>query len=1205
MREREQKLVVAANIGKALLEKNESLRSGIMTSMASSSSLFGLSDIEAMINDFPETDHIDYMDTFGTPANEDSDSPPRPVYSPPNTDIDAQSHADFSPARPGSDTTPLAQHMPLPDNDSDYFSRPATNTLAPSVHSDTFAAQDSSTATERAMWVPNEAGLIASQPCSPSASVSSFASHALLSPHASTLRTTSKRNTTMSRHRSRPSLLQIQALEAQKQLASLGEQNDILHQQISELQNEAESARHEGSKRLSRLNKEIRGLKAELEAATRRNVELETNHFSSRSTPLAKSPLPGSVLHGRLGNPSPLLARILDQPETISTTLVPAFASTQQEEAISHHRGLIPSTSNLEDMVRSARTTDGESALLVQLLAKIKELEETNSAMAKAEEDFGSRMGRAMQEDERLRDAFNTVGQDLRADIESTASWTSPDKAFGTFKSPSRARPSQMLPLQGAQITPSHSLRSLNSLSSADSGSDLASLISPSQKRRAPGNRHVIEHRKTVRTALRRAKRELAADVWGLNSDPAHAASEMSRSSTEQSLGTYSIDLSASSSASSSPRAKGVSRRTSYNSLGLGAASRPRIRITPSIEDLGQRRKMQEEVIAGPDQELSQAGDWQDVVTPTLASFPQNASLSPSDAMHVYSARTPVERRSSPTNQDSATGRPSKGSNSTQDGFEVALGLSPFQQKSCKPTARLRRSRSRSSSFGSNFSSAQTRTSLPQSPDPFASPTPAWHQPNRPKFHRSPGSASSQRGRTLGSELGSIFGGDDRKHDFDDDLPQCRRPTAPKHLTATDSEVQALVLHSPVESTALVLRSGFKAEIESDRPTANVGRLVPQCDEEHRDDLECVLTQPVHGQVEEALLDDAPLRPRDAALLARVEAEEQGAWLAEQPIIEPGGLLDEDEPRGAQFDLINAVVEHQAVAWADDDDYGRTISQREAVRLGLLAPSSASSSARRVQLLKGKSRQTPSVFGFGQSAGRKDHNQADSDEGKTHFRLEIESSEQVEHRLRIESVLRRRRHELLRERGFSDEWEDDADHQLQEAELVATYAPTPQRLQEKRLQALVGGTSPQSASSSGRDPRRSTHQWVRDLACVSPTRKGSTAGQEQDQDLTGLDCVGSEDGEFELLDCPTWKKQGGRGTDYFPTSFGARYRPAMVKQRVVHVSQVTYGWVEEWVQFAFVVFLAFVVMVEQGPNRSMRRGRPNASVPQALMNKAE
>ncbi len=101
----------------------------------------------------------------------------------------------------------------------------------------------------------------------------------------------------------------------------------------------------------------------------------------------------------------------------------------------------------------------------------------------------------------------------------------------------------------------------------------------------------------------------------------------------------------------------------------------------------------------------------------------------------------------------------------------------------------------------------------------------------------------------------------------------------------------------------------------------------------------------------------------------------------------------------------------------------------------------------------------------------------------------------------------------------------------------------------------------------------------------------------------GLDCIRPEEGEFELLDCPTWKKQGGRGTDYFPTSFRARYKPSMVKQRVVHVSQVTYGWVEEWVQFAFVVFLAFVVMVEQGPNRNVRRAKPTS--PALLRNKAE
>ncbi len=95
-------------------------------------------------------------------------------------------------------------------------------------------------------------------------------------------------------------------------------------------------------------------------------------------------------------------------------TLLPDSMPAAKDEPVSEQHGLAPSTSTLEEpLVRSTQSTNGESALVVQLLAKIKELEETNAVMAKAELDFGNRVGRAMEEDERLRDAFNTVGQDL------------------------------------------------------------------------------------------------------------------------------------------------------------------------------------------------------------------------------------------------------------------------------------------------------------------------------------------------------------------------------------------------------------------------------------------------------------------------------------------------------------------------------------------------------------------------------------------------------------------------------------------------------------------------------------------------------------------------------------------------------------------------------------------------------------------------
>ncbi len=332
---------------------------------------------------------------------------------------------------------------------------------------------------------------------------------------------------------------------------------------------------------------------------------------------------------------------------------------------------------------------------------------------------------------------------------------------------------------------------------------------------------------------------------------------------------------------------------------------------------------------------------------------------------------------------------------------------------------------------------------------------------NRPRSPLTPGSTSSHRARrTLGSELGSIFGGDDRKHDFDDDLPQRRRSAASVATSPTRPDLQPLVLRrSSANASALELRSKIKADIQSDRPTANFGRLVPENEEEHQDDLECVLAQSVHGKMDDVLLDDSPVRPRDAALLSRVMAEEQGDWLAGQPIIESGGLQDEDEPRGAQFDLINAVVQHQAVAWADDDDYGRTISQREAIKLGLLAPSSSSLIGRGARLLTGKTKYDGSSFGpYTKSDGKKTK-QTDGSKAATPFRLEIESSDQVDHRLRIESLLRRRRQELLRQRDLAQEWEQDAFEQEQEEQLVATYAPTPQRMQEKRRRALASNDS--------------------------------------------------------------------------------------------------------------------------------------------------
>ncbi|GAK65937.1 uncharacterized protein PAN0_010d4159 [Moesziomyces antarcticus] len=1195
VREREQKLVVAANIGKALLEKNLSLRSGIMSSMASSSSLFGLADIEAMIEDF-----ADPSDATSSANLEDQgldDGPAqypssRPMYSPPTTDIDIQSQGPFSPARSEPDNTPLA-HPVLPGTTgSDYFTQPTSDRSDLPSRSSALDAPYSPIVVST--WVPNESGLVPSQPCSPSASIRSFASQAFLSPVDSVSRAPFKNGRANTRHRSRPSLVQIQALEAQRQLASLGEQNDVLHQQIAELQHEAESARFDGSKRLNRLNKEIRGLKAELEAATKRNIELETSTSSTR--PSSRTPLRSPANRESLSQEpkSPLFSLDRRHGAPSAATLLPDSMPAAKDDPVSEQHGLAPSTSTLEDLVRSTQSTNGESALVVQLLAKIKELEETNAVMAKAELDFGNRVGRAMEEDERLRDAFNTVGQDLGKD----ATFGALGQASGNVDSHPHHSPSKVAALQPGFMTPSGSQRSLASLASSDTSSPVASL-SPGQRRRAPGNRHIIEHRKTVRAAIRRAKKELAAEIWNPNGEqPLASGTTLSRSSTEQSLGTYSIDLSGESSAASSPRSRGLHRKSSASSFGLGPAGRPRIRITPSIEDLGRRRKTQERIITGPAHDSSPAEDWQDVITPTLASFPRQDTLRPADAVQSHAHRSADETLEERGRERSPARTSWQASAASSPATDMLAYLSPSRQWSSDPTARVRRSRSRSSSFVSDGRSAHSPSLRLHSPDSYLG--------SRPRTTQSPASASSQRGRTLGSELGSIFGGDDRKNDFDDDLPQNRRTVVSATQIAGAVAPQSLVLATN-KAMPLQLWTPVRRRVESDRPTANVGRLVPENTSEHTDDLECVLAHPAHAHVDDVFLDGSPLRPRDAALLTRVEDGERGEWLAGEPIIEAGGLQDEDEPRGAQFDLISAVVENEAVAWADDDDYGRTISQRDAVKLGLLAPSPSTANVRSLRAIADRSMRGTSIFTSTKASHKGKAKQSGGTRGAVPFRLEIESSEQVEDRLRLESLLRRRRLDLLRERGFSDGRTPDEYDRKQEDQLVAMYAPTPRRMHEKRRRALEGDPSRSqlALSPQSRESSHSMRQWLRDVSSVSPSVRDDE--DRRDAGNLDLDCIGPEDGEFELLDCPSWKKQGGRGTDYFPTSFRARYRPAMVKQRAAHVSQVTYAWVEEWVQFAFVVFLAFVVMVEQGPNRAMHRAKAQAKggAVQALMPKAE
>jgi hypothetical protein len=493
IRERERDLGIAAAIGKALLDKNISLRSkhvGILTRLSSTINL-----------------------------NEQA------TYSPPTTDIDCNSQrGDLD-----DDETP----MPTPTLSGDYFA--SQQAAAPSrsrEHSHASPqrrpALDSVFARPRTpegrSWQPSQAGLIASGSSSPANSQQSTASN---------------------RHRKTSSTLSSNAIaaavaaDAQRQLEMLSGQNDVLLAQLAELQDEAEEAKAAGSRRLRKLNREIEGLRGELEAATNRNDELERSGETestdsaaeqkrkqwrrrSRNDLWSMTDLSGSprVSDGSLPSTSPSSARL-------SAMLKADTERLRTDESVGgatgDEGGMPPSVSSAI-LGQAHGESASERALVAQLLAKIKELEDTNAALAQAGTEMDGRLGRALQEGERIRDAYDAV--------EASSAYGG-DETFNETQ---------------------HSLGGL----------------SPSAlRRRAAGNRHIIEGRRTIRAALRREASQSPGDI--------------SRSNTGSSLAS-----SAASSAASSPRAFRKGR------LGSGL-TRPRILITPSMEDLAARRRQDAE----------------------------------------------------------------------------------------------------------------------------------------------------------------------------------------------------------------------------------------------------------------------------------------------------------------------------------------------------------------------------------------------------------------------------------------------------------------------------------------------------------------------------------------------------------------------------------------------------------------------------------
>lgn len=313
-----------------------------------------------------------------------------------------------------------------------------------------------------------------------------------------------------------------------RQLDLIAQENDELLEQLAQLQLENEEAKRDGGKRLKKLRREIDGLRTELEATQARNSLLEQGASTYTEAPSGKEneQYPKRKVWRRRGTfplkkdtwcPNP------NDGPSCADTLVPKIESSPTPEDALHpfteQPGLTGSNKSDTFEPRLRDAMDGEQALVSQLMAKVQELEEMNALLAHQANERDGRIGQFMQDSERIRDAYEAAECEAVNDME---------VADGAHLS-EQSHPHT--PISSSKNTPTSQSR-----------------------RRAVGNRYLIEGRKTLLAAM--------SDDWS----PSHEDNKGYANSRSQSP------------------VPSLRRQR----------SRPRIRITPSFDDLRARKADEE-----------------------------------------------------------------------------------------------------------------------------------------------------------------------------------------------------------------------------------------------------------------------------------------------------------------------------------------------------------------------------------------------------------------------------------------------------------------------------------------------------------------------------------------------------------------------------------------------------------------------------------
>jgi hypothetical protein len=238
------------------------------------------------------------------------------------------------------------------------------------------------------------------------------------------------------------------------QLAVLSSQNEELIEALGKLQDETSSANFEGKQKLRKLEKEIAGLRAELEQSHLKNGELEERidsvqfeHERQLELKRQEREARAQELRQSTSKPESASPAFANYAPTSHSPAKPSFVKPEYSKQDAHSATTRPTlvpfpSSDSQLTVTSTRSPSpgepsAELVVLGQLLSKIEELESTNREILERHLETDSKLRNATSQSDALQKVYENLEDEMEAYADDEGGTFSADQSPLLVGSPS------------------------------------------------------------------------------------------------------------------------------------------------------------------------------------------------------------------------------------------------------------------------------------------------------------------------------------------------------------------------------------------------------------------------------------------------------------------------------------------------------------------------------------------------------------------------------------------------------------------------------------------------------------------------------------------------------------------------------------------------------------------------------------------------